>query len=345
MKAKFFIRVLSSLLAAVTALTVLSSCGKTPDETLTDTSSDLSIENENPLTPDYSDGAVYVPKDDETVNNGTTKSGGVSSNKPASNQSNQNQPSNNAANGTDPQREAVRITIPEGYTMVQIAKKLEQNGVCTAKEFIDSAQTYPFKTTYCTFLNQIPSRSARCYKLEGFLFPNTYDFYKNSAPEDAVATLIRGFQSVAMNSLGIGSGANGYSMYDVLTVASIVEKEVKTNTDKNIVAGILYNRLKKGMKLQMDSTRDYVNNNITDYRGKFANTSKSYDTYASGYNTYKCSALPAGPICNPGRSSIRAALNPTKSDYLYFCTAPNGKVYYAETYDEQIENEKLAGLR
>lgn len=229
--------------------------------------------------------------------------------------------------------------------MLQIARKLEQNGVCTVKEFMDAAQTYPFKATYCTFLNQIPSRSARCYKLEGFMFPNTYDFYKDSAPEDAVAILIRGFQSVAMNSLGIGSGANGYSMYDVLTIASIIEKEVQKNTDKNKVAGVLYNRLKKGMKLQMDSTRDYVNNNITNYQGKFANTSKGYDTYASGYNTYKCKGLPAYPICNPGRSSIRAALNPVASDYLYFCTDANGKVYYAETYDEHQQNLKTAGLR
>lgn len=337
MKIKLPIRIMSLLLASVTALTVLSSCGKTPDEPLADTSANTSLENEDTLTPDFSDGTIYLPEDDKTPADTPTKSGGYSSDKPTSAQTAKD-------NGTDPQRESVRITIPEGYTIVQIAKKLEQNGVCSMKEFIDAAQTYPFKTTYCTFLNQIPSRSARCYKLEGFLFPNTYDFYKNSAPEDAVATLIRGFQNVAMNSLGAGSGANGYSMYDVLTLASIVEKEVKTNTDKNMVAGILYNRLKKGMKLQMDSTRDYVNNNITDYRGKFANTSQSYDTYASGYNTYKCKALPAGPICNPGRSSIRAAMNPTKSDYLYFCTDANNKVYYAKTLEEHNANKKAAGL-
>lgn len=330
-------RLFAACLAVIISLGALSSCGKTPDEPENDTTDLSSFSTETPLTPDFSDGTIYLPEDDKTSADTPTKSGGYSSDKPTSAQTAKD-------NGTDPQRESVRITIPEGYTIVQIAKKLEQNDVCSMKEFIDAAQTYPFKTTYCTFLNQIPSRSARCYKLEGFLFPNTYDFYKNSAPEDAVATLIRGFQNVAMNSLGAGSGANGYSMYDVLTLASIVEKEVKTNTDKNMVAGILYNRLKKGMKLQMDSTRDYVNNNITDYRGKFADTSKSYETYASGYNTYKCKALPAGPICNPGRSSIRAAMNPTKNDYLYFCTDANNKVYYAKTLEEHNANKKAAGL-
>lgn len=335
------IRFFAGVLSLITAFGCLTACGGNGE---TDTTADSSTSSQGEiitLAPDIDGtGEIDIPEITDGKTPGADKTSAEQQNKPSS-----NSPVNPKEPTTVPQRASVRITIPEGYTMLQIARKLEQNGVCTVKEFMDAAQTYPFKATYCTFLNQIPSRSARCYKLEGFMFPNTYDFYKDSAPEDAVAILIRGFQSVAMNSLGIGSGANGYSMYDVLTIASIIEKEVQKNTDKNKVAGVLYNRLKKGMKLQMDSTRDYVNNNITNYQGKFANTSKGYDTYASGYNTYKCKGLPAGPICNPGRSSIRAALNPVASDYLYFCTDANGKVYYAETYDEHQQNLKTAGLR
>lgn len=335
------LRIFAGALSLIIAFGCLTACGSNSE---TDTSTVTTDEyvNDITLSPDVDGtGKIEIPDITEGKIHGDDKTFAEQHNKPSS-----NTPFKPQEPTTAPQRASVRITIPEGYTMLQIARKLEQNGVCTVKEFMDTAQTYPFKATYCTFLNQIPARSARCYKLEGFMFPDTYDFYKDSAPEDAVAILIRGFQSVAMNSLGIGSGAKGYSMYDVLTIASIVEKEVQTNTDKNKVAGVLYNRLKKGMMLQMDSTRDYVNNNITDYQGKFADTSKGYDTYASGYNTYKCKGLPAGPICNPGRSSIRAALNPVASDYLYFCTTKDGKkVYYAKTLEEHNKNLKTAGLR
>ena len=138
-------------------------------------------------------------------------------------------------------------------------------------------------------------------------------------------------------------------MDEILTLASIIEKEAKTNTDKKRVSAVLHNRLAQGMKLQVDATPVYLRSYIRDNVGKYKNLNSSYTAYCNAYNTYNsaCKGLPAGPICNPGRSSINAAINPsTEAEYkdmLYFCSK-GGTIYYAKTQAEHDANLKKYGI-
>lgn len=206
----------------------------------------------------------------------------------------------------------VRVTIPEGYTVAQIAQTLEKNGVCSAKEFVSVSQSYSPRSF------SVPSDSNRAFKMEGYLFPDTYEFYVDDEPEDVLIKLLNNYNAKA----------GGLSSQQLI-VASIVEKESRSAENAALVASVIYNRLNAGMKLEMDPTRDYINNYVTN-SPYLSSTGK----YAALYNTYKCSGLPAGPICNPGSRAIQAALNPADSDYLYFFFGNDNQNHYSKTYEE-----------
>lgn len=208
--------------------------------------------------------------------------------------------------------ETVRVTIPEGYTVAQIAQTLEKNGVCSAKEFVSVSQSYSPKSF------SVPSDSNRAFKMEGYLFPDTYEFYVDDDPEDVLIKLLNNYNAKA----------GGLSSQQLI-VASIVEKESRSAENAAWVASVIYNRLNAGMKLEMDPTRDYINNYVTN-SPYLSSTGK----YAALYNTYKCSGLPAGPICNPGSRAIQAAINPADSDYLYFFFGNDNQNHYSKTYEE-----------
>lgn len=130
----------------------------------------------------------------------------------------------------------------------------------------------------------------------------------------------------------------GYSMDQVLTVASIIEKEGANPNEVRKIAAVIYNRLKAGMQLQMDSGIYYIERSVKPY------ISGDVNRYNSLYNMYKCKGLPAGPICNPGAQTINAALDPADVSYRYFCHDSSAKYYYADTYEEHLENLKKAGI-
>lgn len=281
---------------------------------------------------------------------GTLPNVSVTQGKPGSTAGKTTQQNNQTTTERETTSNTVNVTFPEHYNIIQIANVLEAKGVCNATEFINTAQTGNFSSF--TYVKNMPIKKNRAFKLEGYLFPETYNFYKNMKPEAVIkkiltdgGKILNGFQSQVA-----GSGLK--NMDEVLTLASIVEREAKTNTDKNMVAGIFLNRLKKGMKLEADATRDYCINFLRSSVGKYKNLNQPYMEYAYVYNTYNstCPGLPAGPICNPGRSSIRAVLNPTKTDALFFCYGkdPNNsnklKLYTAVTDAEHEQNKKLAGL-
>lgn len=208
--------------------------------------------------------------------------------------------------------ETVKVTFPEGYTVAQIAKKLEDNGVCSAKEFVAVSQSYTPKSF------TVPSDSNRAFKMEGYLFPDTYEFYVDDDPEGVLIKILNNYNAKAG---GLSS--------EQLIVASIVEKESRSAENAALVASVIYNRLEAGMKLEMDPTRDYINNYVTN-SPYLSSTSK----FAALYNTYKCSGLPAGPICNPGSRAIQAALHPADSEYLYFFFGNDNQNHYSKTYEE-----------
>lgn len=168
---------------------------------------------------------------------------------------------------------------------------------------------------------------------EGYLFPDTYFFQPSADAVDVVKTMRANFTAQIAPLTG-QIASSGHSLADIVTMASLVEKEARTSEDRKMVAGILWNRIKKGMPLQVDAVFGYIFNRDT-YSPSYADLKVD-----SPYNTYTHQGLPPGPICNPGLDAIEAALNPTPSDYLYYLTDKNGVMHYAQTYAAQLTNEK-----
>lgn len=224
---------------------------------------------------------------------------------------------------TTTEKQIVSVTIPEGYSFMQIAETLEDKGVCSAKEFYKAAQSYKVKSF------SIPSSSDRCFKLEGYLFPDTYEFYKNEEPKSVIIKMLNNY-----------AAKSGMPTDRQLIIASIIEKEVRSDSHMKMVASVFYNRLDAGMRLESDPTREYVNDYITGNSLLSGNTSK----YAGLYNTYKCK-LPAGPICSPGVRAIEAAKNPASSDYLYFFFGNDNENHYSKTYEEHEKQMEKYGVQ
>ncbi len=230
----------------------------------------------------------------------------------------------------------VTLSFAEGRSLTEIFKILDEYGVADFDELMETAASYDY--SYYPLVAKIPSNPNRCFKLEGYLYPSTYEFYTNSKPQDAIGKFLRGGKANITEQMSAQASALGYTMDEILTIASIIEKEGTKASEMSKIAAVIYNRLEDGMKLQMDSSIYYIERHVKPYLTGDINRYNSY------YNTYKCKALPAGPICNPGLKTINAALNPADVDYLYFCHDENANYYYAETYEEHLENLKLAGI-
>jgi UPF0755 protein len=223
---------------------------------------------------------------------------------------------------SDETPKTVTVTIPEGFTLSQIAARLEANSVCSSEEFINAAQTYDF--SYYPLVAKIEDNPNRCYKLEGYLYPDTYEFYIGMKPEDAVGKFLRN----AERRIGDKYSYDGFSTDELITLASIIEREADDPDNMRKVSSVFHNRLKIGMILQADSTRDYCNIYLVPQFG---------DKYNQYYNTYReqCTGLPAGPISNPGADALYAAAHPADTDYLYFATGTDHKYYYGATEEER----------
>lgn len=322
---------LRNILCAVFALLLavsFSACSKAAvDETTED-----GAEADTQITVIAADGTtqtVAVPNGSDTpAQNSETKNSGA-----ANNNVDVQEPENPA--GGSGQRETVRVTITEGMTLTQIFKKLEANGVCSFDDLMKTAESYDY--SYYPLIAARPANT-RAFKLEGYLFPNTYDFYKNEKPQDAIGRFLRVGEKYITSQDRAKARAMGYSMDQILTVASIIEKEGANPNEVRKIAAVIYNRLEAGMQLQMDSGIYYIERSVKPY------ISGDVNRYNSLYNMYKCKGLPAGPICNPGARTINAALDPADVNYLYFCHDSSAKYYYADTYEEHLENLKKAGI-
>ncbi len=229
-----------------------------------------------------------------------------------------------------------QVTIPEGYTAVQIGTAIRTVLPNLSDENWQSIVAHPAALAVVPeLLAGIPSGQG----LEGYLFPDTYRFRDDvdakTIAETMVLTLSRRLaesEIVVPNHLVM---PNGMTFHEVLTLASIVEREVRSSQDMAHVAGIFLTRIKIGMALQADATVNYVT-------GKKDAAVTLQDTQInSPYNTYKHLGLPPGPISNPGMKAIKAVLNPIDSDDLYYLTTPEGKVIYAKSFDQHVKNKHL----
>lgn len=205
-------------------------------------------------------------------------------------------------------KETVSVTVPEGYSVEKIIDKLVSSNLGTKNEFEKALNDeYDYE-----FIKHIKNTSECKYKLQGFLFPATYEFFPDDSPHKIIDTMLKEFDR-QYSSLG----ASYDNIYDTITKASLIEREAKIDSERAKIAGVIENRLKKGMKLQIDATVVYaISDGMYDvervlYRDLETN---------SPYNTYKITGLPAGPIANPGLKSIKAALSPESHNYLYYRT-------------------------
>ena len=212
-----------------------------------------------------------------------------------------------------------KVTFPEGVTLARMAEILEASQIVSRKEFLALAQGSEYSTK---------KLGVGVLSLEGFLFPDTYFFPKDSTAEKVIETMLDGFRE-ACATLGIVSTEP--DIKEIVTIASLIEKETAFPPERPLVSAVIRNRLKKGMKLEFDPTVIYA------LGEKFDGDIRKKDlSFPSPYNTYVFSGLPPGPIAAPGLDSIRAALEPADVDYLYFVSNGDGVHIFSSKYEDHV---------
>ncbi len=213
------------------------------------------------------------------------------------------------------------VTVPEGFSMHQIGILLEEVGVTTSKLFENKARDKKF----------IRSLGIEAETLEGFLFPDTYRFHHGTSPQDIIKVMVGQFHHLYTADIQQQTQKRGMTTLELLTLASIIEKETGAEEERKIISAVFHNRLKRGMLLQSDPTVIY---GLPAFDG---NIRKPDLHYASPYNTYRVRGLPPGPIASPGWDSIMAALEPASVPYLYFVSKNNGTHYFSTTLAEHTK--------
>lgn len=221
----------------------------------------------------------------------------------------------------------VSFTVPEGYTVKQIAVKLYNLGVVKSTEdFYISIQNDAFDYE---FIKNIPAN--RTYRLEGYLFPATYEFEKGMPVHTIVDSMLKRFN---VEYTRLKEEANNISVDRAIIIASMVEGEARLDSERPLVAAVIFNRLRINMKLQIDATVQYA-------LGTHKSTVYLKDLRVdSPYNTYKYAGLPIGPICNPGEKSIEAVLNPVKANYIYYVAKGDGGHFFTDSYKKFLSVKK-----
>ena len=238
--------------------------------------------------------------------------------------------------------ETVTLTFPEGFTVDQILKKLEENKVCTALNVEQVMSSVDFSSEF-SFIKEMDQPQARYRMLEGYLYPDTYDFYVNENPTSVVRKFLSNFQKKWSKEYAEQAKKMNMSVDDVITLASIIQKESAGPDQSPAISSVLHNRLNKSAlypSLQCDSTTEY----IEEYIKKNTGSASAVAAFTAKYSTYKCVGLPVGAICNPGDDAIRAALHPKKTNYYFFAHDNNKKIYLA-TNDAERRANNLAIMK
>lgn len=253
------------------------------------------------------------------------------------------------------------ITFTEGMNILDYAQLLESNKVCQKDEFLKLCKSNQFDSKY-PFLKDINQSENRLYKLEGYLFPDTYQFYKGENASDVIIKILNNYDKRIIKkntleghkdkiSLSELAKSKGLTLDETINIASLIQAEAANKDDMYLVSSVIHNRLKtlenNGQSpfgensisvLRLDSTIYYP------YKTKSAVPQNIEKTFKSDYNTYKIEGLPPGPICNPGKDAVLASLNPADTEYYYYCHSSSGKAFYAKTNDAHIANLSKAGL-
>lgn len=213
------------------------------------------------------------------------------------------------------------VTVPEGSTLADVIRILDRDGFGPAAALRDAAADPDLR---------VPALAET--GLEGVLFPDTYRFSRNEAPETILQEMTGRFAAVFDEEARVATGTTGLSERETLILASLVEKETALPEERPIVAAVYLNRLRRGMRLECDPTVIYaVTRHTPSFSGRLR---RRHLRDPSPYNTYRHRGLPPGPICNPGRAALRAALAPAAVDYLYFVSRNDGSHVFSRTYAE-----------
>jgi len=212
------------------------------------------------------------------------------------------------------------LVVPEGFNMFDIAGAVEEAGLGKRDEFLKVARQD---------VSLIRDLDPQAQSLEGYLFPDTYRLTRTQSLHDVAATMVRRFRQAA-HEAGLSQ-----NVHDVVTMASIVEKETGVDVERPEVASVFYNRMNRHMVLATDPTVIYAALLNNRYRGTIYRSDLQFD---SPYNTYKNAGLPPGPICNPGKASLQAAMHPAQTDYLFFVSDNQGHHNFSRTPEEHARN-------
>jgi UPF0755 protein len=222
------------------------------------------------------------------------------------------------------------VVIPEGFTMFDIAQAIQDAGLGSSQEFLAVAQSNT---------ELISDLAPDAKTLEGYLFPNTYEFTKTQNMKDLATAMVKQFRQVA-EQVGLITGGKGMDVQKTVTMASIIEKETAVPEERSIVASVYYNRLARNIPLQADPSVIYAELLSGNYGGALHHADMRFQ---SAYNTYTHPGLPPGPIGNPGRDSLAAALHPEQTDFFYFVSDGNGHHRFSRSLEEH--NQNVAKLR
>jgi peptidoglycan lytic transglycosylase G len=217
------------------------------------------------------------------------------------------------------------VTIPEGLTIREIAELLEKMQIANKEKFIAEAGNP----------NLLATLGLSEKGLEGYLFPSTYHFTPSTPEKEIIVTMAEQFRKVSVPLLNQRAGTTSFTPHELLTLASIIEKETGIDGERPLVSAVFHNRLKRQMPLQSDPTVIY---GLKEFNG---NLTRKHLQDQTPYNTYRIAALPPGPICNPGISSIRAALQPAEVSYLYFVSKNDGTHLFSESIEAHNQAVKL----
>jgi len=222
------------------------------------------------------------------------------------------------------------VVIPEGFTMFDIAQAVQDAGLGSSQEFLAVAQSNT---------GLISDLAPDAKTLEGYLFPNTYEFTRTQSMKDIAAAMVKQFRQVA-EQVGLNPSGQNADVQKTVTMASIIEKETAVPEERSVVASVYYNRLARNIALQADPSVIYAELLNGNYAGALHHSDMQFH---SAYNTSTHPALPPGPIGNPGRNSLEAALHPAQTDYTYFVSDGNGRHRFSRSLEEH--NQNVAKLR
>lgn len=223
-----------------------------------------------------------------------------------------------------------QVTIPEGYEVEDIARLLEKIDGVDRKKFLELARAGDFEYSFLPSKGDFNGK----YLLEGFLFPDTYRFPIGAPPEMIIETMLDNFTEQFLQPFRDEIEKSKFSIHEIVTLASLIEKEAKLDRERELISGVIYNRLKKGMLLQIDATVAY---SLTEKKNRLLYTDLEVK---SPYNTYLHRGLPPGPIANPGLASLKAALFPADVDYLFYVARPDGSHVFTSRYNQHLKVQR-----